>query len=226
MTNLLGIITKNAVFKNIDTAQLKASLDKINVSIHKYDKNEHIVLEGDRCEFLGIVIEGALEIQNIYPSGKVTTVARMGVGQTFGEAILFSQESTYPISITAVQSCQVAFISKTDILLLMSENPTIMDNYLTLLSNRLLMLNGRIRTLSMDSLRQKICNFLLMEHKKQKSLTINVGLSRKEMAEHLAVQRPSLSRELIRMQEEGLIQFDKHTMVLLDLEAIEDEMMD
>ena len=45
-------------------------------------------------------------------------------------------------------------------------------------------------------------------------------LSRLKMSEHLGIQRPSLSRELSRMREEGIIEFDKEFIVLKDLEAL------
>ena len=55
------------------------------------------------------------------------------------------------------------------------------------------------------------------EYKKQGSNVIKVPLSRKEMAEHMGIQRPSLSRELIKMREEGIIEFDKKTITIKDM---------
>jgi len=40
------------------------------------------------------------------------------------------------------------------------------------------------------------------------------------MAEHMGIQRPSLSRELSRMREEGIIEFDKKTIIIKDMEAL------
>jgi len=60
------------------------------------------------------------------------------------------------------------------------------------------------------------------EYQKQKSKEIILPLSRKEMAEYLGVQRPSLSREFINMKDEGLIDFERNNVTLLDIPAIED----
>ena len=74
--------------------------------------------------------------------------------------------------------------------------------------------------LTMENIRQKISDFLREEYKKQKSHTIKVSLSRQEMSEHMGIERPSLSRELGRMREEGIIEFDKKTIIIKDMEAL------
>jgi CRP-like cAMP-binding protein len=96
-----------------------------------------------------------------------------------------------------------------------------MENFLELLSDRLLMLNKKLKMLTMENIRQKIVNFLSDEYKKQKSLNIKVPLSRLEMAEHMGIQRPSLSRELSKMREEGIIEFDKEYIVVKDLATLD-----
>ncbi len=45
------------------------------------------------------------------------------------------------------------------------------------------------------------------------------------MAEHMGIQRPSLSRELIKMKEDGLIEYDKKIIEILDIVGIEDEII-
>ena len=45
-------------------------------------------------------------------------------------------------------------------------------------------------------------------------------MSKKEWADKLGVQRPSLSRELIKMKEEGIIDYDKDTISILNSSAL------
>jgi DNA-binding transcriptional regulator LsrR (DeoR family) len=40
------------------------------------------------------------------------------------------------------------------------------------------------------------------------------------MAEHMGIQRPSLSRELIKMRKEGIIEFDKKVIIIKDIRAL------
>ena len=47
------------------------------------------------------------------------------------------------------------------------------------------------------------------------------GLGREEMADLLNTARPSLSRELMKMQEEGIIEIDKKHIIIKNIEALE-----
>ena len=87
------------------------------------------------------------------------------------------------------------------------------------------MLNKKLKNLSYETLRQKITSFLLEIYHINKKALFQVNSSRKEMAEALGVPRPSLSRELINMKKDGLIDFHKNTFKILDLEAMEDILM-
>jgi len=95
-----------------------------------------------------------------------------------------------------------------------------MENFLELLSSKLLILNKKVKMLTLGSIRQKIGNFLMEEHNKQGGNIIKVSLSRKEMAEHMGIQRPSLSRELIKMREEEIIEFNKKVIIIKDIKAL------
>jgi len=47
-------------------------------------------------------------------------------------------------------------------------------------------------------------------------------MSRKNLADHLGVQRPSLSRELVNMKNDGLINFNKSLVQIKNLKDIKD----
>jgi len=51
-----------------------------------------------------------------------------------------------------------------------------------------------------------------------------LGETGDRLSEHLAVERPSLSRELIHMKELGWIDFEQSRFTILDMEALEDEL--
>lgn len=171
-------------------------------------------------EELGILLNGLLEVQSLYPSGKSLTLNRLKPGEIFGEVILFSKSKKFPSTIEAIEESKIMFIKKSDLMNCLTNCNRFMENFLELLSDRLLMLNKKIKMLTMENIRQKIGDFLREEYKKQKSHIIKVPFSRLEMAEHMGIQRPSLSRELSRMREEGIIEFDKEFIVIKDLEDL------
>lgn len=222
MDPLMKALTKCILFRNLKEEQIGFLIRAVKYQLETYGRGQTIAIEGDACDRIGVVIDGKIELQNICPSGKIMTLTQLESGMVFGEAILFSGTHAYPITITAATKSEILFFKKEDVVHMLTHHPLVLENYLSLLSNRLFMLNSKLKTLSLETLRQKLTDYVLKEYKKQKKLTLDIKMSRKEMAEHLSVQRPSLSREMINMQEEGLIQFDKHSITIVDLEALED----
>lgn len=226
MKNLSNfLVSKCILFRNLRPENIDALLRFLDHKIVSYEKNSLIAQEGDFCDSIGIVLNGKLELQTIYPSGKVSTLTQLTEGNTFGEAILFASYTEYPQSITSVSKSDILFIKRNEVVHMLTHHPIVLENFLTLMSNKLIMLNRKVKILSLDTIRQKICNFLIKEYKLQNNLRIQVKLSRKHMAEHMAVQRPSLSRELIKMEQEGLIKYDKDTITILDLDLLEMELL-
>ena len=216
--NVLSDNLKRCIlFKDIKYEDFSNFLNMSNYTIKKYPEGNVVVIEGGNCEELGILLEGLLEVQTFYPSGKLLTFAQLRPVEIFGEAILFSKVNKFPATIGAIKDSKIMFIKKEDLISCLTNCHKFMENFLELLSNKLLILNKKVKMLSLESIRKKIENFLMEEYKKQGSKIIKVSLSRKEMAEHMGIQRPSLSRELIKMRKEGIIEFDKKVIIIKDI---------
>ena len=214
MEGLAEILKQCILFKDMTHQEIETFIKVSNFSIKKYQKNSLVVSEDSHCKELGILLKGLLEVQSLYPSGKSITLNRLKTPEIFGEAILFSKSNKFPSTIEAIEESTILFIKKFDLMNCLSNCHHFMENFLELLSDRLLLLTQKIKMLSMENIRQKIMDFLRLEYEKQKSFKIKVSLSRQEMAEHMGIQRPSLSRELSRMREEGIIEFNKEFIII------------
>ena len=222
MNNLINSLKNCILFKGFEEDEIKDILKSINFNLMSFNKGATIALEGDKCLNIGIVIIGNVEIQRLYLSGKVITMTKLSSGNIFGEVIIFSTMNTYPASIVSSDNSQIMFISKKDIIKLCSINTSMLNNFMGLLSNKILMLNRKIKTMSYQTIKQKIANYILEQYSSQKSLLIKLPLSRKEMADYLGIPRPSLSRELINMKNDEIIDFHKNTIKILNLKELED----
>ena len=80
-------------------------------------------------------------------------------------------------------------------------------------------LNMRLRILSCPTLRQKIAKMLLVYNDRDMSKPIN--MTREGLAEFLGVTRPSVSRELMKMHDDGLIEIKGRKIYVLDPAEIE-----
>lgn len=228
MDKLIDYLKDCILFKNLTCEELKDLIININYSISDNCKNCDecrtciVALEGDTCDSLGIVIQGELEVQKHYSSGKVVTLAKLNRGKTFGEAIAFSETNIYPATIVSSRGSIILYISKKNIIAMCSTYPKVLNNFMQLLSSKILLLNRKIKELSFETLRQKISSYLLSQYEIQKTTALTLPMSRQNLSQHLGVQRPSLSRELVNMKDDGLIDFNKSLVQIKDLQGLED----
>ncbi len=224
MKDILNLLKNNFLFKGIDSENLKKLYEETKYHINKYDKGEIIAHEEEECSTIGLILEGTIELQRIYPSGKYIVLNKLTLGDVFGEAIIFSKQENYPATVIALNQCSILYIDKVDMLELFSREKRILENFLELLSNKVLMLNSKIKNISFKNIKHRVINYILETMKLQKNSVIKLKESKESIAAALGIPRPSLSRELINLRDMGYIDFDRSNIKILDIEALEEEM--
>lgn len=225
MKKYLDSLGKTILFKGLKDDEIYSLINNVPYTIKDYVKEDVIAIEDDDCDSLGIILDGNVEIHKPFPSGKVVTINNFEGGNVFGEALIFSNAHKYPATIIASSNCKIMYIDKDDIIKLMSFDNRVLSNFATVLSNRILMLNERITNLSYDTVRKKIANIILLEYSKQKNKYLTLPFCRKKMAELLNIPRPSLSRELMKMKEEEIIDYHRNRLKILDLDLLEETLL-
>lgn len=221
MSQVALALQKNLLFRNKSEEQIDQLLTRIQTVLRTFGKNEIIVSEGEPAIMMGVVISGTVEIQKIHSTGKSITVSRFTTGSTIGEAVVFSKSNLYPATAVSVDQSSVLLISKQELLKLFASDTDIMVMFMQNMSERLVLLNQKIEILSLGSLRQRIASFLLKEATKQKNQHVVIPFNKRIWAEHLNSARPSLSRELCFMRDQGWIAFDDTTVDILEVQALE-----
>ena len=84
-------------------------------------------------------------------------------------------------------------------------------------------LRAKLEIVRHRSLRGKIGSFLLVEAQRRASDRFTLPLNRAELAEYLHADRAALSRELARMQHDGLISVNRNSFTIL---ALDEELLD
>ncbi len=219
-------LTSCSLFQSMTVHQITDLLNQTSAGVISYPKETIIALEGDPCDHLSIVLTGQVIIKKIYGSGKSVTVAIMNPGDTFGEVMVYADQQQLPSSIMALSNVKLLQIPRNDILTLCRLDPLLLENFLRMLSNKVWLLNEKLKLLSYGSIRQKITGTLLALYKKQGSNNLVMDYSRQELADQLGIPRPSLSREMAGMKAEGLIDYWKNHVRILELEKLEDIMLE
>ncbi|WP_297518725.1 Crp/Fnr family transcriptional regulator [uncultured Clostridium sp.] len=218
-------------FENLKESKLFASfsdeeLQKLKSSneyfIKSYKAEDVLFIEEEDCEHLSIILEGKVELQKLDSHGNILIVSSFETGNSFGEALLFGDRHLYPMSIVAKEKCTVIHIKKDCIFKLCTSNETFLKELLRLFSNKALILNSKLKQVSMKSLREMIAHFLVTKYNQTQDTTITTHMTKKEWSEKLGVRRPSLSRELIKMKLEGLIEYNRKEIFIKDIERLEE----
>lgn len=187
-----------------------------NIKIMQYEDGTTIALEDEESTSLGIVLDGKIHVKAYTLGGKNFTMNTLTRGQLFGDVLMFNQNhNTFPGSLIASGKTKVAFIPNEVFSQYLLYDYDLLKNFLSLLSEKAYEMNFKSKMLSQDSVRDKILFFLYQERRIQGSNTIKLNRTKEELANELYMQRPSLSRELIRMKQDGLIDYDRWTITIL-----------
>ncbi len=210
MEEIIKKLVKNELFNNVDKTKMLKILGNLKYSIVSYKKGEVIFQEEEICSAIGLIIDGTINIERIYPNGKSIVMSKFKDGDVFGEALLFSKVNKYPATVIALSDCKVLYLTKNEIIKLFSVENKLMENFMMLLSEKIIILNNKIRSISLKSVRQKVVDYILCEYMNEKNEEIKLKYSKEEIANDIGIPRPSLSRELIKLRDEGLINFSRN----------------
>ncbi len=189
-----------------------------------YQKNDFITIAGEKFESIGIMIDGEAVVIKENAAGNRVVMDILKPGDIFGEVVVFAENSVWPGSVVAQESSKALFIPRQKIIgqchKMCPRHREIIRNMLKIVSEKAMMLNKKVEYLTIKSMRGKIGAFLLDQYRKTGITTFDLPLNRNEMADFLNVSRPSMSREMCRMKEEGIIDFHLSSVRILDVAAL------
>lgn len=226
MDKLLSTLQKICLFKDKTTQELETLFEGLHIFVSTYPSGKEIISDGEPASRMGIILAGKVEAQKLFPSGKTVTIARFGEYESIAEAAIFASPNVHHANIVATEESDILFIPREHLLTLFARDSSLAAKLLEIFANRIILLNRKIELLSLESTRQKIAHFLLKEMKIQQSREhIILPFSKKVLAEHMNITRPSLSRELGKMCEEEWISMSGRRITILNLNALENVLL-
>lgn len=222
--NYLYQLKKNTLFKNIESSQILELMNKLKPKIVRYKADEVVVLAGSTLNELGVVVFGEVSVTKTTPNADVTLLNNLKEGELFGEIVALSGDAKSPVSVVAKSDCTIVFLNPSMFFSMdgsqCSAHAQFIQNAVMTLAKKALTLNRKIDYLVIKSLRGKVCAVLSDFYEERKNTEITLPFNRNDFADLLNVSRPSLSRELGRMKDDGLINFKGKKIEILNLESI------
>jgi CRP/FNR family transcriptional regulator len=190
----------------------------------KYSQGELLFSEGDACRGLHMIASGKLRIFKSSPSGREQVLAVEGPGGSVAELPVFDG-GPYPASVSAVEDTQILFISRDDFRRFCLEHPEVALKMLAVVGARLRRLVGIIEELSFATVRQRLVSALVRLAQTtgthtDRGIEFHLPGTHQDLAHQLGTVRELVSRNLMRLQAEGLLQVDARSIVVRDMPGL------
>lgn len=202
------------LFKNLTKEEIDSFIKENKGLRRSLKRGEEVFSQGETPNYLFILEEGSVVVENISENGNRSIVNRFSKpGTVFGEVYLYLPERSYDYSCVCDVDSTILAIPKTA--LVMSgdnfKNSKVVNNMLLILSEKAFYLNQKLLIQSGKTLREKLSRFFLSNSKES---SLELEFNREELADFLGVTRPSISREIMNMKRDGLIDVVGNKVIL------------
>lgn len=220
--NVISALGAASLFSSLSPEELR--LLASHAVRRNYAQGELLFSEGDACKGLHIVVSGKLRIFKSSAGGREQVLAVEGPGGSVAELPVFDG-APYPASVSAVEDSQILFISRTDFRSFCLAHPEVALKLLAVVGARLRRLVGIIEELSFTTVRQRLASVLVKLAQTEGQHTahgieIQLPGTHQELAHQLGTVRELVSRNLMRLQAEGLVQVEARDITVLDLPGL------
>lgn len=216
-----SILEKSTLFQGVEANVLRGYLEETPHHIQCYDKEETIFHLMDPALRIGIILEGRVEAQKSFPNGSQVNVSIRIPGEIIGPAAVFSKSQRYPCDIVALEPATLMMLRKEDLLSLMQKDVKILQNFTTEIASATYMLQQRLELLSYSGIAQKAAFWLLMQVRQTGKTAVQIPDSMSRWAMIMNVSRPSLHREMKKLEEEGIIRYEGKNIYVLDSDGLQ-----
>jgi len=220
--NVVSALGATSLFSNLSPEELR--LLGGHAVRKSFAQGELLFSEGDTCRGLHIIVSGKLRIFKSSASGREQVLAVEGPGGSVAELPVFDG-APYPASVSAIEDSQILFISRGDFRSFCLAHPEVALKMLAVVGARLRRLVGIIEELSFATVRQRLASVLVrlaQAEGKRTEMGIEIQLpgTHQELAHQLGTVRELVSRNLMRLQAEGLVQVEGRNIKVLDLPGL------
>lgn len=184
------------------------------IIIKDYNPNDVIFNEEAECNYLGIVIVGEIIISTITTTEKEEIINILSPNEVFGDLLVFSSTPTYLGNVIAKRKSTIALISKNNLQMMFKLSPVFLNNYLTHICNKALLIKTEAKLFAHKNIRDRILYYFNTLSKQQNTHSITIP-SVSSIANILSLPRPSVSRELSKLVSEGYLIKQQNTITIL-----------
>jgi CRP/FNR family transcriptional regulator len=183
----------------------------------RYERDDMLFFEGEATESLIFLASGVVKLFKTSPDGKEQILSIAHPEETLNEMPLFNG-GLNATSAQAMMQVTVYMINKRDIEMIMSKYPIVASNVIHILAKKTRQLVSLVEELSFKRVNGRLAGILL-----ENAVTdgeSGARLTQRDMAAMAGTAREVISRSLKAMEDDGIIGFEKHRLIIRDREAL------
>ena len=207
------------LFDGIRPEDRKLMLGCIGYHIGTFRKGDIVAFESENIRHLGIVLCGAVDMVKEDLWGNSTLLVRTRRGEVFGETFACGSDSLSTVTFLVSEDAQILLLPFDRVMhscsMACQFHHRLVMNTVRIIANKNRDLMRKVEVVSKRSIREKLLAYLSIQAQALGSRYFEIPLGRIELAEYLCVDRSALTRELAKMKEEGLIDFDRNCFRML-----------
>jgi CRP/FNR family transcriptional regulator, cyclic AMP receptor protein len=216
------VLGKTPLFAGLTGAEIEQLTRRM--ARKNYDAGQLLFSEGDPCNGLYVIARGRVRIFKTSVSGREQVLAINQSGESLAELPVFDG-GPFPASAVAIEPSEIGYISRRDFHAFCREHPEVPLKVLAVIGARLRNLVGIIEELSFTTIRQRLVALLVKlaqkeGRKTEKGIEFQLPASHQELASQLGTVRELISRNLARLQAEGLLEVSAREIVVKDLKGL------
>ena len=199
------------LFRGVQEDRIRLWLIRANVAVETYEAGEYLFRKSDTTDRIGILLRGSAEVNRESSDGSMhmSTLKR---NDLFGAASICGKDEQFVTDIRCKERTRVLIIPEEEMLNLLSENRTVLRNYLSYLNGRIRFLNKRLDAFSKNSVSARVMTFFAAEANER----IYTVKSFTKLSESLCVSRATLYRALETLEEEHKIRRNGKEIELME----------
>jgi CRP/FNR family transcriptional regulator len=220
--DLASVLGKTALLSGLSQPELQMLASR---TVRKlFSAGELLFSEGEPCHGLHIIARGNVRIFKTSMSGREQVLAVNTPGESVAELPVFDG-GPFPASAVATEDAEIAYISRRDFQAYCMEHPEVALKVLQVVGARLRRLVGIIEELSFTTIRQRLIAALVKlaqseGTKTARGIEFQLPSTHQELANQLGTVRELISRNLMRLQAEGLLDVDARQIVVKDMKGL------
>lgn len=213
--NHIEALQSNYIFKGISGEIISKIIREVQYQVKTFHNGQLIASNGETYNNLYIIVQGSIVGEITDFEGKVIRLEELKAPEIIASLFIFGDDNTLPLDIISTSETHTLIIPRRDLMKIFTQHEQVMQNYLNIIANRAQLLSKKMKLLGLSNIRGKIAHFLLEQMKIEGDTDFIIKKNQIDLADMFGVSRPSLTRVLREMNNEGIIKaVGKHITII------------